>query len=563
MSKFFENNISIYEAMEFIENEKYVMPAFQRQYVWNMEQIEKLWDSILLDYPIATFLFWHVDEYNTTWDTYFCNFLKTVTFDNKKQADNINYELSSIKPNISDTAILDGQQRLTSLYLSLFGQAYIRERHARRKTIGGTVAKLVIELNEKISSEEEYNNKKFDIKFNDKVGQLSVTQFEIKKLIDPNFKNKETRETAINNVIKNIPADNQQYAQTILNKLCSKIYDEKLIRYTEILEMQQDDALEMFVRFNSGGKALKPSEITMSILEAYWPSARTEFGKLLTNSFEDFSTDFIIRTALMLFGNVEKTNINKQIAEDLKNNWDYLKIALMNLKNFLDDIKISISRFSGSWNVLIPLIFSIYYNHEYKKDYEAMKTYLIRAVLFNFFQSGTKGKLQKLKKKISEYNYKITVDMLDDIYDFKVTDSKIEDILNSEKGSRMASEALYYLSHEWLNPNYKYEQDHLHPCERFSDDNRKPIGIKFDEWKEWKGNRNRLPNLHLLEGRSNASKGDIPLLSYVNDMNQEQKSLFYERSFIRPSISLDFDNFGMFYNERKKNLSTKLLALLK
>ena len=34
------------------------MPAFQRQYVWSMEQVEKLWDSILLDYPIATFLFW-------------------------------------------------------------------------------------------------------------------------------------------------------------------------------------------------------------------------------------------------------------------------------------------------------------------------------------------------------------------------------------------------------------------------------------------------------------------------------------------------------------------------
>lgn len=562
MSKLIENSITIYEAMEFIEQGKYVMPAFQRQYVWNMEQIEKLWDSILLDYPIATFLFWHVDEYNTTWDTYFCNFLKTVTFDNKKQADNVNYELSSIKPHISDTAILDGQQRLTSLYLSLFGTSYIRERHARRKTIGGTVAKLVIELNNEISTEEEYNNKKFDIKFNDKIGQLSSTQFEIRNLINPVFKNKENREVAISNAVQNIPADNKEYAQSILNKLCNKIYDEKLIRYTEILEMQQDDALEMFVRFNSGGKALKPSEITMSILEAYWPSARTEFGKLLTNSFEDFSTDFIIRTALMLFGNVEKTNINKQIAEDLKNNWDYLKIAFMNLKEFLDDIKINISRFSGSWNVLIPLIFSIYYNHEYKQNYKAMKTYLIRAVLFNFFQSGTKGKLQKLKKKISEYNYKITVDMLDDIYDFKVTDSKIEDILNSEKGSRMAGEALYYLSHEWLNENYKYEQDHLHPCERFSDDNRKPIGIKYDEWKEWKGNRNRLPNLHLLEGRSNASKSDISLLSYVNDMNQEQKSLFYEHSFVRPSISLEFDNFGRFYTERKKFLAEKIKALV-
>lgn len=563
MSKLIENSISIYDAMKYIDQGKYVMPAFQRQYVWNMEQIEKLWDSILLDYPIATFLFWHVDDYNTNWYTYFCNFLKTVTFDNKKQADNINYELSSIKLNISDTAILDGQQRLTSLYLSLFGQAYIREKHARRKTLGGTVAKLIIELNENVSSEEEYNNKKFDIKFSDKIGQLSNTQFEIKKLIDKKFQNIETRENAINDVIKNIPSDNQLYAKNILSKLCSKIYDEKLIRYSEILEMQQDDALEMFVRFNSGGKALKPSEITMSILEAYWPSARTEFGKLLTNSFADFSTDFIIRTALMLFGNVEKTNINKQIAEDLKNNWDYLKIAFKNLSDFLNDIKVNISRFSGSWNVLIPLIYSIYYNHEYKQNYSAMKTYLIRAILFNFFQSGTKGKLQKLKKKISEYNYKITTDMLDDIYDLKVTDSKIEDILNSEKGSRMASEALYYLSNEWLNSNFKYEQDHLHPCERFSDDNRKPSGIKFDEWKEWKGNRNRLPNLHLLEGRSNASKADMPLVSYVDDMNLEQKKLFYERSFIRPSISLEFDNFGMFYNERKKTLSIKLSELLK
>jgi len=562
MSKLIDNSISIYEAMMNIESGKYVMPAFQRQYVWSMEQIEKLWDSILLDYPIATFLFWHVDDYNTTWDTYFCNFLKSVTFDSKKQADNINYELSSIKPHISDTAILDGQQRLTSLYLSLFGTSYIREKHARRKTTGGIVSKLVIELNNKVSAEEEYNNKKFDIKFNDKIGQLTQTQFEIRKLIKPEFQNKETRETAIYNVIKNIPADNQDYAISILNKLCNKIYDEKLVRYTEILDMQQDDALEMFVRFNSGGKALKPSEITMSILEAYWASARTEFGKLLTDSFEDFGTDFIIRTALMLFGNVEKTNINKQIAEDLKNNWDNLKIALKNLKTFLEDEKINISRFSGSWNVLIPLIFAIYYNHDYKENYKAMKTYLIRAILFTFFQSGTKGKLQKLKKYIKENDYKFTLEMLDNIYELRVTDSKIEDILNSEKGSRMAGEALYYLSHEWLNENFKYEQDHLHPCERFSDDNRKPAAIKFEVWKEWKGNRNRLANLHLLEGRSNASKKDMPLISYVDDMNQEQKQKFYEHSFVHPSISLEFDNFGRFYAERKKLLAEKIRALV-
>ena len=130
MSVLIDSSVTIYEVIQNIKDGKYVMPAFQRQYVWSMEQIEKLWDSILLDYPIATFLFWHVDDDNVTWDTYFCNFLSSVTFDSRKQADSINYELSSIDVKLTDTAVLDGQHRLTSLYLSVFGDAFIRQKHA-------------------------------------------------------------------------------------------------------------------------------------------------------------------------------------------------------------------------------------------------------------------------------------------------------------------------------------------------------------------------------------------------------------------------------------------------
>ena len=57
MSVLIDSSVTIYEVIQNIKDGKYVMPAFQRQYVWSMEQIEKLWDSILLDYPIATFLF--------------------------------------------------------------------------------------------------------------------------------------------------------------------------------------------------------------------------------------------------------------------------------------------------------------------------------------------------------------------------------------------------------------------------------------------------------------------------------------------------------------------------
>lgn len=154
------------------------MPAFQRQYVWSMEQIEKLWDSILLDYPIATFLFWHVDDDNVSCDTYFCNFLSDVTFDSRKQADSVNYELTGINVKMTDTAVLDGQQRLTSLYLSLLGDAYIRQKHARKKNNGGLVTKLLIELNKnKLDvDEEDYNSKKYDIKFSEKVGLLQLLQ---------------------------------------------------------------------------------------------------------------------------------------------------------------------------------------------------------------------------------------------------------------------------------------------------------------------------------------------------------------------------------------------------
>lgn len=558
MSKLNDNSITIYEALQNIENGRYVMPAFQRQYVWSMEQIEKLWDSILLDYPIATFLFWHIDDNNISWDTYCCQFMKEITFDSRKQADSVNYELSSVDVSMTDTAILDGQQRLTSL----FGNAYVRPKHARRAINGGTLTKLLIELNENRldADEEEYNSKKYDIKFSEKAARYSPTQFEIRTILEERFQDDTTRESAIEDAIKNVPEDSKIYARTILNKLYQKVFVEKLVRYTEIQDMNQDDALEMFVRFNSGGKALKKSEITMSILEAYWPSAKTEFGRLLVNAYTGFGTDFVIRTALMLYGDVVKSNINKKIAEELKNNWSDFKRALKNLEEVLTEFKMDVQHFSNSWNVLIPIIYFIYYNPDYKENLNGIRAYLMRAILFNYFQSGTTGKLQKMKSNINTNNYEITVEMLEQEPELRITDGKIEDILNAEKGSRVAGEALYYLSLEWRKKNYKYEQDHLHPYDRF--DSTKPISVSMENWKNWRNKRNRLPNLQLLEGRSNASKSAMRLVDYYNDMNEEQRAVFYQQAIIPENVSLEMEHFGEFYETRKELLAKRIIALL-
>lgn len=161
MNNLYDKSITIYEAVQNVENGKYVMPAFQRQYVWTMEKIEKLWDSILQGYPISTFLFWHIDDSNTTWDTYFCDFMKQVRFNSTKRADNINYELRSINLNITDTAVLDGQQRLTSLYISLLGDTGIRPKSHKKSSDCQILTKLLVELNKnKINEQDEFNIKK-------------------------------------------------------------------------------------------------------------------------------------------------------------------------------------------------------------------------------------------------------------------------------------------------------------------------------------------------------------------------------------------------------------------
>lgn len=564
MSDIINGSISIYEALKNIQNDKYVMPAFQRQYVWNMEQIEKLWDSILLDYPIATFLFWHLDEANTTNDTNFCTFLTNATFNSRKQADSKNYDLSTIDFNITDTAILDGQQRLTSLYLCLLGDVSIRQKHTRRNNACTTISKLLIELNKnKLTiDEEEYNSKKFDVRFTDKIGKISPTQFEIKKILNPIFKDKNSRVEAIENEISNVPKDSQEYARNILNKLCEKIYDEELIRYTKIQGMKQDDALEMFVRFNSGGKPLRKSDITMSILEAYWHNAKAEFGKILTGAYVDFDNDFIIRTALMLYGDVLKSNINKKVANDLQNNWEYFKDTLKNLEDVLNNFGIDIKRFASSWNVLLPIIYCIYYNPEYQNEanLSGIRAYLIRAILFTYFQSGTTSKLQQMKNNINENNFEITIDMLEQMNELRVTEGKIEDLLIAEKGSRVVGDILYFVSRNWLNKTFKYEIDHLHPYSRF--DQSKPPTISIEKWKILRSNRNRLPNLHLLEGRSNGSKNDMSLQEYYDEMNNEQKQIFYKQALIPENTSLGFEFFEDFYNKRKEILSKKIKELL-
>jgi uncharacterized protein with ParB-like and HNH nuclease domain len=115
---------TIKEAMNRIGAKKLYLPAIQRKFVWDAWQIERLFDSIMRDYPIGTFLFWMVEEAKHN-DYSFYEFIRDYhARDDWKNA-------LAAKPHLPDelVGVLDGQQRLNSMYVALQGSyAYKRPR---------------------------------------------------------------------------------------------------------------------------------------------------------------------------------------------------------------------------------------------------------------------------------------------------------------------------------------------------------------------------------------------------------------------------------------------------
>ena len=119
----FQTPITIFEAIENIENKRFLLPAIQREFEWENAKIEWLFDSIMRNYPISSFLFWRVEDKTKT-SYKFYKFLQKYRQEYQTHNEEVNTST------INDfTAILDGQQRLGSLYIGLKGSyAYKKPR---------------------------------------------------------------------------------------------------------------------------------------------------------------------------------------------------------------------------------------------------------------------------------------------------------------------------------------------------------------------------------------------------------------------------------------------------
>jgi len=58
----FQTPITIADALDKSEDQCYLLPAIQREFEWPSKKIEWLFDSLMRDYPISSFLFWDVED---------------------------------------------------------------------------------------------------------------------------------------------------------------------------------------------------------------------------------------------------------------------------------------------------------------------------------------------------------------------------------------------------------------------------------------------------------------------------------------------------------------------
>ncbi len=111
----FQPPVPVAKVLERIHTHQYLLPAIQREFVWDTAQVRALFDSIMRGYPIGSFLLWQVHPNNVDHFSYY----SFITDYHEKEHP---YAAKAHVPSGSSlTAVLDGQQRLTALNIGLYG----------------------------------------------------------------------------------------------------------------------------------------------------------------------------------------------------------------------------------------------------------------------------------------------------------------------------------------------------------------------------------------------------------------------------------------------------------
>jgi hypothetical protein len=360
-------------------------PTFQREVVWEKENVKKLWDSIYKFYPLGSILVWktdiklqnhrHIGGHKIT--------------DNHSFSNEFQY-------------LLDGQQRTTSLLTSLYGGSI----EGRDNFDPSLYVDLSMENVDE--TDDEIYKKRFLYwdEIDDKDGTFKRNTGRKKKfdsgLIVKLINIKENFDTVQEQIVNHSEV-NQQYNHPFWVELrrIKQVLDNYRLSFIELKGIKVAEVCQIFERINQAGKPLDIFDIVVA--KTFRPQHNGNQGFYLRDLINDFRTtnnskflqidyfDYLQIIALIVRENIEKsgvmnitpTYLNNLTAEQVEAIWDGTKNAVLKTFDF----------FENTLNIkgppLIPyryfyLTLTCYFYKNENPDYDFMKKYF----WFNSFHNS-------------------------------------------------------------------------------------------------------------------------------------------------------------------------------
>ena len=396
-----------------------VLPDIQRSFVWDEEQIYELMDSLFRGYPVGSFLFWKAIGSNDP--------EKSVVYHRFVETYQTGADLpvqTELKENETKTFVLDGQQRLSSLYLSIIGTYNGRDLYI--DLLSGTDPKdeeAGISYFVKFMDLAELNNftqrnphrKMARLKEFIRIPNDAIKMYKKKRLVDyfglaPGSPEHLTAFQVVDDVRAAVMSDTQ---------IPVKIIDEQAMSADECKSL--DEVAEIFVRVNDGGTKLSRIDLIFSLMKSRWPKASEEIAALCNevNSIGDFqiTKDFVILCLMVFSGRSARYKVDQirksGLMEEFREIFPQAKKAISGAFDFLREKRggaISTWRLlSGGqradrgYNVLIPIGLYLYLrpNQEMpEKEYRRVRKYLYASVLSRYAVKYVETRIDHMAKLV-------------------------------------------------------------------------------------------------------------------------------------------------------------------
>lgn len=305
---------TIQDLLQDIQREHLILPEFQRGYVWKRDAVRSFFTSLYRGYPTGSFLIWKTPDPGK------------VRNKDEAESDKKYFEL-----------ILDGQQRLTSIYAVLTG--------GPPPFYEGDVLSFDLYFN---LLDETFSYWK-KITMQGKPEWIPVTQFfqeGVGKFLNARKDDPELGELYLANIDK-----------------LTKLDDIKKYPYYSrtLTEPDMERVVEIFNLVNSAGTRLSKSDLALAHVAASWPEARETFkearAKFAAYGF-DFGLDFFTRaTSTVATGSALYEPLYRTPIDDVKDAWAQVErvleyvINLMRSEAYVDSVKMLPSAFP-----LVPLV---------------------------------------------------------------------------------------------------------------------------------------------------------------------------------------------------------------